>query len=485
MSKIRSVKFNFVMNFILTASSFIFPLITFPYVSRILLPEGNGKIAFATSIIFYFSVFAMLGIPTYGIRACAKVRDSREELSRTVQELLIINTFTTAITYLVLIISLIIVPKFEEYRVLLIINSIGLILNVFGMNWLYSALEQYSYITIRSLTFKVISIILMFILVHHKSDYVIYATITVFANVGSNVMNIINIRKFIFVKPVGHYNFKKHIKPIMTFCAMSVATSIYVNLDTVMLGYIKGDNEVGLYNAAIKIKMVLTSLVTSLGTVLLPRMSYYVNANKKDEFKNMMAKALNFVILLSLPLTIFFIAYSKNIILLLSGTNYLGSIPAMQIITPTIIFIGLTHILGIQVLVPLNGEKCVLTSEIVGGIVDVILNVIFITKMGAAGAALGTLGAEFSVLVVQAIYLRDFLGEIIKKINLRYVIVSCVVASATLVLLKTVHINSVFISLVISATVFFVSYGMALLVQVEPLVSRIIFGYIKRINLRR
>lgn len=485
MAKIRSVKFNFIMNFILTASSFIFPLITFPYVSRILLPGGNGKIAFASSVISYFSMVAMLGIPTYGIRACAKVRDNKEELSRTVQELLIINTITTAITYTILIISLFAIPKFEQYRILLIINSIGLILNVFGVNWLYSALEQYSYITIRSLIFKIISIILMLVFVHHKQDYVIYAAITILASAGSNIMNIINIRKFIFVKPTGNYNFQRHIKPIFTFFAMSVATSIYVNLSTVMLGFMKGDNEVGLYNAAIKIKTILTSLVTSLGTVLLPRMSYYVKTNKTDEFKNMTAKALNFVILLSVPLAIYSILFSREVILFLSGNNYLAAVTAMKIITPTIIFIGLTNILGIQVLVPINREKCVLISEVAGGIVAVILNIIFIPKMGAAGTSLATLVAEFSVLLVQAIYLGPFLREIIKKMNLRYVIVSCIVAFFSIYLLKIIHINSVFITLLISSIVFFGSYGATLIIQREPLVYQILSGHLRKLKLKK
>lgn len=482
MTKIRSVKYNFIMNFLLTASSFIFPLITFPYVSRILLPEGNGKISFATSIVSYFSMFAMLGIPTYGIRACAKVRDKKEELSQIVQELLIINTVTTAITYVILVVSLFAVPKFVEYRIVLLINSIGLVLNVLGMNWLYQALEQYDYITICSIIFKIISIFLMFMFVHQKSDYVIYTAISVFANAGSNVMNIIKARKIIFIKPVHHYNFKRHIKPILTFFAMSIATNIYINLDTVMLGFIKNDDEVGLYNAAVKIKTVLTSLVASLGTVLLPRMSYYVSASKKYEFRNIVIKALSFVILVSLPLTIYFMAYSKEVILLLSGSDYLGSIPAMKIITPTIVFIGLTNILGIQVLIPLNCEKYVLISEIVGGIVDIILNLVFIPKMGAAGAALGTLAAEFSVLIVQILYLKDFLKGIINEINVRYAIVSTIVASTTIFILRVININSVFIDLFVSATVFFCSYGISLLIQGEPLVCGIISEYYKNLK---
>ena len=193
--KTKSVKFNFIMNMILTASSFIFPLITFPYVSRVLLVEGNGYVSFATSVLTYFTMFASLGIPSYGIRACAQVRDDREELSKLTQELLIINIATTVLVSIVFVITLFTVPQFKEQQTLLWINGATLVLNAIGVNWLYSALEQYTYITVRSLVFKILSIILMFVFVHQQQDYIIYGAITVFATGGSNILNFINMRR--------------------------------------------------------------------------------------------------------------------------------------------------------------------------------------------------------------------------------------------------------------------------------------------------
>lgn len=172
MKKSKSIKLNFIMNVILTMSSFIFPLITFPYVSRILLPEGTGKVSFATSLISYFSMFAQLGIPTYGIRACAKVRDDKEELTRTTQELVIINFVMSVISYTVLAVALMLVPRLREERALYIIVSLTIAFNVIGMEWMYKALEQYTYITIRSIIFKFVALIVMFVFVHQKSDYI-------------------------------------------------------------------------------------------------------------------------------------------------------------------------------------------------------------------------------------------------------------------------------------------------------------------------
>ena len=198
--KVNSVKFNFIMNFILTASSILFPLITFPYISRTLLAAGSGAVSSAASVLTYFAMFASLGIPTYGIRACARVRDNREELSRTVQELLIINTVTTVLTYAAFLILLAVVPKFAAERELLLINSVSLFLNVIGVSWLYSALEEYGYIASRTLIFKVISIVFMFLMVKSPDDYIVYGAISVFAGGGSYVLNFLRLRRYVDLK---------------------------------------------------------------------------------------------------------------------------------------------------------------------------------------------------------------------------------------------------------------------------------------------
>ena len=178
----KSLKQNFIMNAILTMSSFIFPLITFPYVSRILLPVGTGKVSFATSLISYFSIFAQLGIPTYGIRACAKVRDDREALTRTAHELFAINLIMSCISYVALAVALCTMPRLQGDRALYVIVSFTMVLSAIGMEWLYKALEQYKYIAIRSIAFKFLALIAMLLLVQEQEDYVIYGGITIFAS---------------------------------------------------------------------------------------------------------------------------------------------------------------------------------------------------------------------------------------------------------------------------------------------------------------
>ncbi len=466
------------MSAILSMSSFIFPLITFPYVSRILLPVGTGKVSFATSLVSYFALFSQLGIPTYGIRACAKVRDNRRELTRVTQELLIINLVMSVFAYIVFFLALAFVPRLREDRLLYIIVSVTMLLNAVGMEWLYKALEQYSYITMRSVFFKFIAVILMFLLVQEQSDYVIYGGITVFASSASNILNLFNVRKYVDMKPVGGYNFKRHLKAIGIFFAMSCATTIYTHLDTVMLGFMTSDTDVGYYNAAVRIKSVLVSVVTALGTVLLPRSSYYISKGMKDEFKRITAKAMQFVWILATALMLFFMIYAKEGIYFLSGDNYTGSIVPMQIIMPTLLLVGISNITGIQILVPLGKEKWVLYSEIGGAITDLILNAILIPQMQSSGAAIGTLAAELVVLLIQVYALREDAGQLFGSIKYWKLILGLALASAASVWTKSIHFldnitwNS-FCILAVAAILFFGVYLIVLTLTKTQLVLEI------------
>lgn len=473
------------MNFILTASSFIFPLVTFPYATRILLPEGTGRVAFATSAVSYFTMFAMLGIPTYGVRACAKVKNDKEELSRTVHEIMILNLIMTTLTYIVFFISLVSVKRFQQDQELLLVSSVAIILHTLGVNWLYQGLEEYAYITVRSLIFKFIGLILLFVFVRSSEDVVIYGAITVFTGYGSYIWNTLRLRKMIYLKPCGPYHFRRHLKPIVVFFAMSVATSIYTNLDTVMLGFMNTNTELGYYNAAVKIKSILVSLITSLGTVLLPRLSYYYETRQKDEFMRMISKALNFVLLLSLPLSLYFIMFAKESILFLSGENFLGATYAMQLITPTLLFIGLTNVLGIQIMVPMGREKNVLISVVAGAVIDFILNLFWIPRYGAAGAALATTITEFSVLIIQIIMLRGILKSVYKNVHFLQIGLALLIAGGFVGLIREKLSGSPFLILLISAILFFGIYFLVLLLDREPDVREFLIPYLKKLRKHR
>ncbi len=483
MKEQKSIKVNFIMNVILTLSAFIFQLITFPYVSRILLPEGTGKISFAISLINYFAIFANLGIPTYGIRACAKVRDDREKLTRTAQEILIINLIMCAVSYIALFVTLIFVPRFWEDRVLYIVVSLNIILKCIGMEWIYKALEQYAYIAIRSMIFKVIALVTMFMFVHKQSDYVIYGAITVLASSASFVLNFINVHRYISLKPVGYYHFKRHLKAVGIFFAMSCATTIYVNLDAVMLGFMTTEADVGYYDAAVKIRKILLSVVTSLGAVLLPRVSYYIENGMFEKFRSIVKKAFSFVFLVAFPVTIYFILFAQEGIFFLSGKVYEGAIVPMQIIMPTVLIVGITNITGIQMLVPLGKESVVLLSEIAGAVFDIIVNILLIPRYAAAGAAIGTLGAEIVVLIVQYIALREEVREAFRSVQYGKFIIAILLACAVSIWVKWIPLEP-FLTLLFSGILFFSMYGMFLLFRKEELVVEIISLIIKNIKKR-
>ncbi|MFV0363785.1 MAG: flippase [Suipraeoptans sp.] len=482
--KIRSVKFNFIMNFILTASSFIFPLITAPYIYRVLQPEATGRVDFVASIITYFITFASLGIPTYGIRACARVRDDKEKLSKVVQELMIINTTTMGIAYVVFLLLLSIVPEFRAERDLMMINSISMVLNVIGVNWFYNGIEQYAYITTVSIVCKAISIVFMFLMVKSPTDYVIYGAITVFAGSASYILNFVNLRKFISFRKTGKYEFKKHVRPILVFFSMSAAISIYTNLDTVMIRFIKGNTEVGYYSAAIKVKNLLVSLITSLGAVLLPRLSYVVEKGDKEIFKSIIEKAFNFVLLIGLSVSVYFTLFARESILLLSGSSYTNSILPMMLLMPAVLFIGLSNITGIQVLTPNGMERKVLYSILAGAALNICLNLVLIPRHGASGAALATTLAELVVLIVQIVFLRDMMREMVKRISIGKNLLAAIVATGITLIIMSLIDTPIFITLVISAILFFGVYVVVLIITKEKFVNETILGFIKNKRLK-
>ena len=482
-TKTKSLKLNFVMNAILTMSSFIFPLITFPYVSRILSPDGIGKVTFATSVISYFAMFAQLGIPTYGIRACAKVRDDKEKLSKTVQEIFFINVFMSIFAYIALFLCIAFIPRLQQDKTLFLIVSATILFNAIGIEWLYKALEEYKYIALRSIFFKFIALILMFVLIHQKSDYVIYGAISIFAASASNILNFYNASKLITLKRFKNLNFKKHLKAVAIFFAMSCATTVYTHLDVVMLGFMKTDADVGYYNAAVKVKTILVSIVTSLGVVLLPRASYYVEKGLKEEFYRITKKAIHFVFIISVPLIVYFIIFAKEGILLLCGDEFGPAVLPMQIIMPTLLLIGLTNIMGIQILVPVGKEKIVLYSEIAGAIVDIVINALLIPSLGAAGAAIGTLVAELVVWIVQFWSLKEFILSAYLNVSFKKLIISLACATIFSLLLKFLNLNTILV-LMCSSVLFFGIYFLLLICFREKLVKEISENIINKVFLK-
>ena len=477
--KMHSVKYNFIMNSILKMSSFVFPMITFPYITRVLGADAIGKVNFANALTGYFSMAAMLGIPTYGIRICAQCRDDRNKLAQIVQELLIINIVMTVIVYIILFVLVLKIPLLYENRNLIFVLSFTISLTTIGMEWLLQAIEEYRFITYRNLVFKCFSVALIFLLVHHKEDYILYAGISMFGTVGSNILNFIRIRRYISFKPRSSYNFRRHIRPVLLFFLFSVATTVYTNLDIVMLGFMSNDRQTGYYSVAVKMKNLFVSLVTALGTVLLPRACYYVENEMDREFAESLKKAFQFVMLSSIPLVVFFMIEARDTIVFLAGEKFIDAVQSMRIILPTVFLIGCSNLIGMQILIPMGLEVCTIFSVITGAVIDLLLNMILIPQTGAVGAATGTLAAEAGVLLIQVIQIRKKGKVSYIKTDLKDILkILAAVAGASVAIVAAqmkifTDIHGYLIRFLILWSIFCGTYGILLLAVKEKMVMQI------------
>lgn len=465
---VKSVKFNFIMNLILTVSNFLFPLVTFPYVSRILQPEGTGKVAFAISVVSYFSIFASLGVATYGVRACAQVRDNKDLLSRTVHELLFINIIATIIVYVCFLLVVAFTPRFSVEKVLFWATSIFILFTIIGIEWLYKGLEKYQYITIRTIIFKLIALVLVFVFIKTKDDYVIFAVISVFAMVGSGIFNLFNSRKLINYHLYEDYEFRKHFKPMFLLFLTTLSIAIYTSVDEAILGLLTSPQDVGYYNAAMKVKGILFTLITSLGIVLLPRLSYYVENNMTDEFHAALKKSMNFIIVIAVPVVIFFMLFAKEIILLLAGESYINAILPLQIIVWALLLSAITNILGIQILLPLKKDKELLISVLLAAIVDIVANLILVPQLASVGTAISVVMAELTVLVVQLVILRKYIWILFS--NLQFVRIGLSIVFSIVLSLSIYQwniTNSIMLTFLIMGFIFFTTYFILLLILKE------------------
>ncbi len=480
----NSIRTNLLMSIILTVSSIIVPLVTFPYVSRILLPQGMGKVSFATSIITYFSLVAQLGIPTYGIKAVACTKDDNEKMSKVVKSLMVINICACAIVYGFFLLLLFNVHRFANDKLLYLILSISIITDTLGVEWLYKGLEKYTYITIRSVIFKVIAMSCIFLLVKEDTHYLRYAFFTVLASLGSNICNFISIRKNVVHVKIKKKDIIIHFKPVLLLFAMSVATTIYTNMDNVMIGIILSDTEVGYYSTAVTIRRALLMLVTSLGTVMLPRTSYYVQNNQFDEFNKLSAKAIHFVTLLALPIMVFTIIVSEIGITIYAGKRFFPSASALRFIAPTILLAGWSNITGIQMLIPLNKEHIVVASVVGGAMVDFILNSFWISQFSICGAACATTVAEVIVLIIQLIALgKDRIKSIFKQKWGIYFVSNSIPSVVCIVLINNLNINK-FLLLVILFIIYFGIYGCLLILGKDDFVHENIINLYQQLKKR-
>lgn len=384
----KSIKVNSMLNVIKTISSIIFPLITFPYISRVLQPENVGKVNFGSSFVSYFSLIASLGITTYAIRECSAVRGDKKKLGEKASQIFSINVCTTIVAYVLLGLSLIFFRKLDSYRTLIIIQSTAILFTTWGADWLNSAMEDFKFITIRSIGFQFISLILMFILVHQPDDYYKYAAITVLSSCGANITNILYRRKYCTVRFTKDMHWQEHFTPILLLFVMILAQTIFSNADITMLGLMKGDFEVGIYSTAYKMKNIVVQVVASLCWVVMPRMSYYFAEGDWNKINAMLKKVLSVMVTIGFPCVAGCVVLSSEIIQIVAGQQYsAASLPLMILMFSFIVDIFGGSFLGNMVCLPAKQEKVFMEACCFTAVVNVVLNYILIPYGGASAAA--------------------------------------------------------------------------------------------------
>ncbi len=393
----KSIKINFIFNLINTVTSLLFPLITFPYVSRILLPEGIGIINFYQSIVQYIVLLSSLGIPMYAIRETAKYRDDKRKSSITTLEILSLHFILMFIGYLIVFILCCTVSEIKENIPLFLILSVQLFFTVIGCEWFYQGVEDFKYITIRSVIVRTLAVIFLFIFVKSREDILLYGVYCVAGIYAGNVFNFYRLRKYLDFSVLKELKPFKHLKPALKIFVLNLVISLYVNLNSVMLGFLKGPESVGFFAAATKITQLLLGLTSALGTVMLPRLSNLIANNNFSEFNRLANIATKFMFAITLPLSVAVIMLADNLILLLSGNAYEEAILTLQILSFIIFAIGLSGVLGIQILYPQGKENIVIKSTAVGAAINLLLNFILIPKFSHHGAAVATLVAEIGV----------------------------------------------------------------------------------------
>lgn len=403
----KSMGANLFANGIKTLMTVLFPLITFPYASRVLGASGIGKVNYASSIVSYFSMFAALGISTYAVREGARIRDDREKFSKFAKEMININLCTTLISYGALAIFLQL-PILGGYKRLLAISSASIVFATIGMEWLFIIQEEYAYITKRAVLFQFVSLAMLFLLVRSREDYHWYAALTIISSGGSAILNLWHSRRFVNWRQSSFLEYRKHLKPILLIFGTSVASSIYMTMDTTMLGALQGDQATGVYTAAVKINLVVSTLIGTISSTILPRVSYYIGNGLKKEYEKLMKTSVDMLLMISMPMAIGMICTSDILILVFSGEEFLAGSFAAKVLSAKVVVGAVNRILAYQICIPYKRDKEVLISTVCGAVFNLFANGALIPRFGAAGASVATLFSESVVFLVLTYYSSRF-----------------------------------------------------------------------------
>lgn len=455
MENSSDVKKNTLFNTIKSVFGIIYPLVAFPYISRVLQTENVGKINFSDSIIGYFSLIASLGVTTYAVRECSKYRNDKEKLGEIASQILSINVWSTVTAYFFMVIILMVARPLDQYRELIIIQSLTILFTTLGADWLNTAMEDFRFIALRTMGMQIFALILMFLFVKEPDDYLIYAVISVGAASGANIVNMFYRRRYCRTRFVLNINWKKHLPPIIMLFSLILSQTIYTNSDITILGLIKGDYQVGLYSTSVKIYNIVNMVIASVAWVVMPQLS--VNFKKKDyeQINHLLKYSLNFIIVFGTPCLIGLNIIAKEIIGLIAGNAYLEAELSLHILTVSLACSFISGWIGNMMMLPAGQDKVCLKASIASAVVNIVLNLLLIPIWGLNAAAATTAVSEFIGIIIKLPYIDKkihisglwqmlkapivgTIGIVIVSIVIRYIVVSSYLIAILTILFSSI-----------------------------------------------
>ncbi len=404
-----------------------FPFATGIYVARVLLAGAIGEVTYAQNITNYFVIFAFLGIPTYGLREIAKVRDNKTELDKLYSELFIINLISTIVFSLAYVVLIFSVPAFRNNYSLYLITGISIAINAVNIDWLYEGLEEYKLISIRNLLFKILSFILLVIFVRNPNDFLVFAAISVIGTSGNYIFNVIYSRKLVHFTSKG-LNLKRHMKSIMTLTVVNLAIEISTMVDTTMLGAMCDKETVAYYGYGSKIKGILLQIINTFTVVLVPRISLYFKQKKMKEYNNLLTKALKIIILLTVPMIIGIWFTGDYLITKIYGDDFIRSSNVLKILSLNLLISPIGYLLGSRVMLASDHESRMPWCVGIGALINVSLNAALIPIYAETGATIASVISEFVTMVVYVAAAHKFF----KLSNITHTILSTLAAGTVI-----------------------------------------------------
>ncbi|MDE6263653.1 MAG: flippase [Paramuribaculum sp.] len=480
-----AIRKNILLNAVNTVTSVLFPVITFPYAARVLMPEGIGTISFLNGIVSYIVLVSSLGIPLYAVKKIASVRDNEEVRNQLTVAILALGFALCIIGYVIVVILANIVPEIHEQSKIFYILSISILFTTIGAEWFYQAVEDFKFITTRAVFVRTAAAIALFLFVRTPQDLVPYAFITVASTIGNNILNFRHLRKYnIFdfarIKELTYSDIIFHLKPSLIVFSVSAVSSIYLSLNSVMLGFMSTEVQVGYYTAASKITQIAIMLVSSVGIVLLPRMSNLVATGNKDEFKRISEKSLKVSLIASLPLVAGTVVLCAPIISVFCGDDYRPSADMLAVCAPTVFLSSLSSLIGIRILYSCDKINIVVWSACGGAIANILLNILLIPEYEGLGAAFSFTVAELIVLAIQLALGRKYLPFRISSIfQPKYYIATFIMVAAILPLLPRLR-GSVILCLSIIPACGATVYLITLLALRDNFTIEILKGFLHR-----